>query len=580
MHRLHLLVSVGIVIGGWCTTARAASPGTVSAGMPGPEVPYYHVVVQQQESDKTPMQVKRLAVNGKEVRQFVIRNGEAESFKNDIGGKGDLTIIARHDWKPGGAFRIQVSGEDAAKKAQKLEWSGTAHQGPDAVWDQKWQRYASVVLHERAGLQRRGEPVHLSLSLFADQVTDPKREIRVVAVGGGRLNEVACQVDNVTTWNRQELITKKEVDEKTGQPVIRYHATTSFDVAFAADVPAHAERVYLIFHDNPNAKPPKYPSPLRVYGEGLGISVDNPTYRFGLAEQSGLIETVLLKRDVNLWFEHKLETNGAVHWNPGCYAPPHPWVHASDWDPPAEHRTITGPVFVRTERHGPLPHMKDVIATVAYTFYAYQPYMTVSTLLEVTADLHVKALRNGEIVFNHAVFDEFAWRNPSSKPRTLVLDKARRHPQHALHIEADVDWLAFMSRKHGCAFGGIPLEVTYINRLGRRPAIQQPYIYVNTGPWVYWSRAVVYPFGSNNPTRMAPVPAGGLYHEQTAYLPFVLGSSDLFQEIEAAAARLRAPLDVEVVMDTDPRTPRQWVMPILTAPFDEGVEEGIGGRRE
>jgi len=49
---------------------------------------------------------------------------------------------------------------------------------------------------------------------------------------------------------------------------------------------------------------------------------------------------------VNEKFEHRLETNGAVQWNPGVYSPPRPWIHASDWDPPPHYAEIRGPIFL------------------------------------------------------------------------------------------------------------------------------------------------------------------------------------------------------------------------------------------
>ena len=33
-------------------------------------------------------------------------------------------------------------------------------------------------------------------------------------------------------------------------------------------------------------------------------------------------------------------------------------------------------------------------------------------------------------------------------------------------------------------------------------------------------------------------------------------------------------------MGTDERTPDKWIMPLLTAPFDEGVEESVGSQKE
>ena len=55
-----------------------------------------------------------------------------------------------------------------------------------------------------------------------------------------------------------------------------------------------------------------------------------------------------------------VETNGAVQWDPDVYAPPHTWVHASDWEAP-EHEIVCGPVFCMFRRWAPLPHLADVM---------------------------------------------------------------------------------------------------------------------------------------------------------------------------------------------------------------------------
>ena len=105
---------------------------------------------------------------------------------------------------------------------------------------------------------------------------------------------------------------------------------------FRADVQAHQKKVYQVLYGNPKARPQPSQSDLRVkQQEGLGQTVETTHYRIGLSTNSGAVETVtVLGEDKPVLLEHKLETNGAVHWNPGCYAPPTPWVHASDWEKP------------------------------------------------------------------------------------------------------------------------------------------------------------------------------------------------------------------------------------------------------
>jgi hypothetical protein len=278
--------------------------------------------------------------------------------------------------------------------------------------------------------------------------------------------------------------------------------------------------------------------------------------------------------------EHKLETNGAVHWNPDAYAPPKPWVHVSDWEKP-EYRKITGPVMHRTRCYGPMPFLDEVAAHVSYTFYAGQPYLISSSLTEVKKDIFVQALRNAEIVFNHAVLDEFVWLDRSGAVKNLVLEESRRHPAHGHEIPPDTPWLAFISRPKKVGFAAISLAYENSNIFGDPPSEAQPYIYVQNGPWIYFSRGLVYPFGSSNLTRMMPVRRGSVYLEKWAYVPFRLGDDNApFEVIETLHKQLKQPVLVHEWQRTDPRTPLKWVMPILTAPFDEGVQGAVSAQKD
>jgi hypothetical protein len=173
----------------------------------------------------------------------------------------------------------------------------------------------------------------------------------------------------------------------------------------------------LIFYGNPDAEPITYPADLKVAGEGFGMVVENEHYRVKLHPLSGAIDEVLLKQGVDVIFDHHLETNGAIHWNPGVYAPPRAWIHASDWDLPAGYSTQGGPVFFMTKRWGPLPYYPEVELSITYIFYAHNPYIVVTSTLDVQKDIDVVALRNGEIVLNHNVVPAWSLRSgPATRP--------------------------------------------------------------------------------------------------------------------------------------------------------------------
>jgi hypothetical protein len=373
----------------------------------------------------------------------------------------------------------------------------------------------------------------------------------------GKADEVVSQVYDMSTWN-------KRADEHC-QP------TTTFGLAFMADIPAHTSKVYLIFYGNPAAPQPNYSTDLKVTGTGLGLTVDNDHYRFVLHPTSGAIDEILLKQNVNVTFAHHLETNGSLHWNPCVYAPPRAWLHASDWQNPGGYATIVGPVFVMTKRWAPLPDYPEIDCSVTYTFYRHTPYIMMESSLDVVKDVDVAALRNGEIVVNQEVVDEFAWVRPDGDIGTVVIKELPRHPTRAMDLDAWTRWWAFYNRKLPCALAAINLELTGLRR-GHGPTQWEPYIYLHWGPWYYCARPLVYSFATPNPQRVLRVGAGSTFFEKMAIYPCRLGNTDenLFDPIEFASDRLFAPLNRTVTaFDIDERVPEEWVPPFLVSEFEE-----------
>jgi hypothetical protein len=560
-----------------------AAAGTAAAQVsffpPSPATPAFHADIPL-DASWAGAAVESVHAGDRELRDFRVWNGGEEAVDR-VARAGVGRVVACVEWAAGEKFEFRIAGKKADGGALEAKVAAQAPATP-GTWLPGWKHSVGIVLTERYGLRRVKEPVHLTLGLFAERLTDPAREIRVVgAAADGKPVEVPCQVGAVSTWDRRELIDHPEKDEKTGAPVIRYHATTTVEVAFLADVEPKASRVYLVCYGNPDAPAPAPETDLKVTGAAPGRSVENAHYRVDLDGKSGQITGILLRERPGEPLEHKLETNGAVHWNPDLYAPPHAWVHVSDWERPA-YGESAGPVCLVTRRSAPLPHLPKTHAAVTYRFYAGVPWFEVETLLEIGEDIDLQSLRNGEIVFNRKVLDEFAWRDRDGALRTLALAKARPHPEHAVEVPPDVSWLAFLSRGKGVGFAGIPVAFDAFNRSGGTARLEQPYFYVACGPWFYWSRALVYAFGSNNPTRMIRVPAGSVYRERTAYLPFKAGGDDAacFAAVDAAQQALATPLAVRTWQPTDPRIPKQWVIPILTEPFEEGVEGSLGGKEK
>ncbi len=129
-------------------------------------------------------------------------------------------------------------------------------------------------------------------------------------------------------------------------------------------------------------------------------------------------------------------------------------------------------------------------------------------------------------------------------------------------------------------FANIALSYENTNRYGDPASVAQPYFYIQNGPWIYWSRPMVYPFAGNNMTRLMKVRKGSMYYEKNAWVPFRFADGDNpYADIERLNKQLRAPLKVMEWMATDKRAPEGWIMPILTMPFDEGVAGQVGSQK-
>ncbi len=536
------------------------TPRWVKFSFPRPEHACYHLVVGLGVEPDSDWKVVEARIDGHRSRDFwVYSDGQAQKLR--LLRRGTLAkVLVRCDWQNGSthAVELDLKQEDGSRtQTLKLEATAPATGG---WWNPGWRYYLGVVARENTGLTRTQEPIHLTLATYSDRIADPEREVRVVAIDpvSGLPQEVVSQVYHVSTWT-------------TPKPDKYTQNTTTCEVAFLADVPALSEKVFLVFYGNPAAVRPQYQTDLSVQGQGLELNVENAYYRLHTQDTGGAIDEIDMKMGAEAVFEHRLETNGAVQWNPDCYSPKRPWTHSSDWNPPEHYSEVRGPVFLMTKRAGIMPEYPEIKLSVTYMMYANNPYIMFSSTMDVVEDLHVIALRNGEFVFNHAVFEEFAWKQPNGDVGSLVIKEGPRHPRHATRIEADTPWLAYYNREQGCGLGAMTLNLAEMRRVDGMPRKDYPYIYLAWGPWTYFSRVYTYAFGSNNPQRMVKVGKGATYHEQMALTPFQLGAQDdnRFDQIEEWYARLADPLDIRLELDTDDRVPEEWVPPILTADFEE-----------
>ncbi len=468
-------------------------------------------------------------------------------------------VVSRYDWKSGEEVTLEISGADAKKRAAPFLSAKVKASSRGGYWNPAWHHCAGIVLKETVGVPRVGEPVHVTLGLYSDRVKDPVKELRIVSLDSktGETKEIPSQVYAVSRYDWDK-------------PDERYQPTTTCEVAFLADVPANSSRVYLAFYGNKNAYAPQYRSGLHIDGEGLGLRIENEFYRIALSEKSGAIDEITIKKGASFTFKHGLETNGALHWNPGIYAPPRPWLHASDWDPPAHYSIIQGPLFAMTKRSGSLDHYPETDVSITYVFYENVPWVLMSSTIDVRKDIDVKALRNGEIVIDRKLVDQFAWRDPEGKTGSMNIQDGPRHPRHAKVLPFDTPWACFLNSKKGCGLGMVTVDVANFQRDGGFSRTFRPYSYLQWGPWAYYARPLVYTFVSSGPGRFIPVPAGNLYYEKMAFVPVQSDNKEKsYKYLDQLYLQLANPLYVDISEDTDPRAPKTWMAPILVEEFEE-----------
>ena len=526
--------------------------------------------------------IKNVSVDGTRARDFAVFQNGKETTSPEINGEAAFDLKIRWSWEKSQAYEIKIDLENAPSGKTIVLTQKAKAPAKKGYWNPSWKNYLSLILSEDNGYERINYPVHATVGILSNYLKSPD-EIRIVAAQkkGEDIvyTEIPHQVYDVRTWNDPKITALVDKDEKTGKPISRYHPTTSLSLAFLANLRPHEKATYLVFYNNPGAKRAALKSSLKVAGQGLGKTIENDFYKVILHPKSGTIYEVIEKSS-NIKLEHKLETNGSVHWNPDVYSPPHAWYHCSDWVNPSYSEDI-GPVFYSLRREAPLPLPKGIQVSITYYFYGGTPFILMESMMEIQNDIFVESLRNAEIVFNKAVFNKAAYRTIEGKLQTLDFASSRMHPKHAAVLRPDTPWVSFYSDVKGIGFASLFLDMALPNRHGGRASQQQPYIYIQHGPWYYMSRGFVYSFGSNNQTRMLPVKAGSIYYDKNAWIPFAFTKDKGFAGmLDRTYNMLKYPVGLMDDIETFAESPDGWIVPILTEPFEEGVKEAIRGPKK
>jgi len=546
----------------------------IELGAPQPAIPFYHFIAEIELADPSIIEVQA-EVNGKTLRATDLHRikDEKEMDRPPIShrppsGYGlsqdatlykDLHVVGWVKWEPGKDYSIKISVrvKKNVKAGDSDVWLTKTETvkapGNIAVFDPAWKNYKSVVVTETAGIERKAEPVEVLLAFYPDEAFDLKREIRVVEVNPEThvLTDVPSQV-----YDLQNYLVEDNLDpDANGKPtrdVPIWLPTVSARVAFMADIKANKSKVYLVFYNNDKALVKVYDSNLKVQGEMPGVNVDNGKISIALHPKSGHFDQLTLKTKPEFPLFHRMETNGAIHWNPEIYSPPKPWTHTADWNPPQNINLISGPVTAVTELWGSLRDIPEVDASVRYQFYPNVPYFISSTSLRINETMNCIALRNGEIVFKRELMTHAAWYDVI-RNKVISYDVTDMPDLTDLKMEADVPWITFYNEKEKIGFAGIQLD--YSNSgLESRERLLNPFIYITGGPWIYWARALSLTFLSSNMQQMVPALKGNYFAEKWAYLVYeIKDDANPYQPVLEWQKRLLNPLRVHLVEEVDDR---------------------------
>ncbi len=571
---LFFLVFIMIIFIGKPNYAEKLNIKHIKLSYPTPGIPFYHFIAELELPRSSIIEVEA-TVNGKTLRATDLYRAD---YKIDLtkpplthrppsgyGLSNDGTlyknpqVVGWVKWQPGEDYKIkltvrmkkmvQFSNDDIhLSETKTIKAPETAK-----VFDEAWKNYKSIVVSETAGINRISEPVKTLLAFYTDEAQHLKREVRVMAVDPRTydLTEVPCQVYDIIKSVEEDDLSPEE-NGKPSRTVPLWLPTITARVAFLADIPAKSSRVFLVFYNNDDAMAKVYQTDLHVQGEAPGLQIDNNMLSIVLHPNSGHVDQITLKSKPGLQLFHRMETNGAIHWNPGIFAPPRAWTHTADWKPPQNIKTVSGPVIATSEVWDHLRGVPEVDAAVRYEFYPSSQYFISSTTMRINETVGCLALRNAEIVFKRELMTHAAWYDVV-RDTIITYDVVNMPDLTDLKMEADVPWITFYNVLTGIGFAGI--QLSYANTgLESQPRLLNPYIYITGGPWIYWSRALSLSFLSSNMQQLIPAMKGATFSEKWAYVTYEIDKTGQpYTPVIDWMNRLTNPLRIHLVEEVDER---------------------------
>ena len=419
-----------------------------------------------------------------------------------------------------------------------------------AGWEKFFARHYDYTLVETAGLERTYEPIEVTLSMPVDQLSGWRQHVRVVRLES---NQRGVLVPHQIAGG---IAAAPESTDTAAGPAPAANA----NLIFLAHCAAHSEVTYRLFWGLPEAPAgarPELPQAraadaLQISGTMPGLSIRNEYYAIRLDARSGAIEAAARMGLEGAGAIDFFQRERPIHFGVDVWSPPDTWDHDHDWQRPPNQNSESGPLALRYRRWGPMPHYRDVLCSITYTFYAHVPYVHVETTLEFTRPRSVRAIRMGEIVATSTrkpletppdaahnlrdVFSHFAWPLEDGSVFSRRIN-AHRDPEGwadidgmargALAIlERDIPWIAAYSSSGKYGIASLRKAQFAGNRRGGPVVHSAPCTYVANYGWgfSYWSRPMVFPMGEKGTAldRNLAVAAGTLYATDEALLIFAV----------------------------------------------------------
>jgi hypothetical protein len=400
--------------------------------------------------------------------------------------------------------------------------------------------------------------------MFAADIGDPAKEIRLVLKTQAGEKEVPFQLSRLSTWNR----------DTDG---VKSLATVSGMITFFDTAPGQGPAEYALLYGNPAAPAPDYATDLRVSGDSPAWTIENSkmTVRLhGRNATNGDVSKALRPITAGGWTvqpAHNTNFNsgqlarvdlksrpawplapysGVMHWEPGIFIPTRGWLHVFEWDPPPVCEIEKGPLFIEIRRSGPFPKVPEVKASVVYRIFTNRAYVESGTRIDILEPVGVVSIRNNDMVFDNGTFTHMAWLSDG----TPVVKDLKDYPRvdvngDVLRISDETPFFALLNPAEKIGAGTVKDMYANVGPEGTLPVLFDSSFYLsNQGRegLMFFFRPLVYFNIGFDRKQLITVPRGSVYAERNLFPFFEANDPQPIQDVLALVAAVRAKAKVSI----------------------------------